>query len=448
MATRTTSRKLCAWRRRRRELAPFLAAVAVCLAGARADDVGLLVKAADFRQALVERHISPEGLLLYRIQLSRWREDLAGGRYPNLADTPTFTGIWAATACTRARVESDPAEALADARNALQGLRFLMDVTGRRGLLARAVRRDAGRDTTGLSGKWLPGATGFENYVYRGDVSVDQYVNGLLPALAACRERFPRLTRDLAVDFASHLLEHDMKLVDGDGQQTRYGDLSWLSGQGFNSLFQLTGYAAFVLAAELDDDPRWAAQRDRLRDRYRVAARSRRTNLRVLGITSPSNDLMSWSLYRVLIPLARASHDPALPELRHGLHRSWLRVHRDGNPYFTAVLCHVEPESCDPAALADALSVLDRFPLDKRKIIPSPEALEAISPRLVPGRKWKRLAARRVPIELRPVSSYEWKSSPYRLQGGVLPDIEYTGLDFLAAYWLTRLLPSPAELQP
>jgi len=448
MAMPTIGQKPCTWRRCGRQLVLFLAAIAVPLAGARADDVGLLVKAADFREALIERHSSPEGLLLYRIQLSSWREDLASGSYPNLADTPTFTGIWAATACTRARVESDPAEALADARSALQGLRFLMDVTGRQGLLARGVRRDAGRDTTGMSGKWLPGAAGFENYVYRGDVSVDQYLNGLLPALAACREQFPRLTHDLAVDFASHLLEHDMKLVDGDGQRTRFGDLSWRSGQGFNSLFQLAGYAAFVLAAELDDDPRWAAQRDRLRDRYRVVARSRRTNLRVLGITNSSNDLMSWNLYRVLIPLARASHDAALPELRHGLQRSWLRVHRDGNAYFAAILCHVEPESCDPAALAEALSVLDRFPLDKRKIIPSPEALEEISPRLVPGRKWKRLARRRVPIELRPVSSYESKSSPYRLEGGVLPDVEYSGLDFLAAYWLTRLLPSPAQLQP
>jgi hypothetical protein len=408
--------------------------------------VGLLIKAAQFRQALVERHSSIEGLVIYRIRLSSWREDLASGSYPELADTPTFTGTWAATACTRARVEADPSEALEDARRALAGLRLLMDVTGERGLLARGVRRAAGRDTTGLRGNWLPGADGFEDYVYRGDVSVDQFANGLLPAVAACRERFPRLTRDLVVDFASHLLEHDMKLVDSDGQQTRFGDLSWRSGQGFNSLFQLAGYAAFVLAAELDEDQRWAEQRDRLRDRYRVAARSRRTNLRVLGITNFSNDLMSWNLYRVLVPLARARRDPALPELRHGMHRSWLRVRPDGNAYFTAVLCHVEPESCDPAALAEALALLDRFPLDKRKVIPAPEELKAISARLLPGRKWKRQALRPVPIELRPVSSYEWKSSPYRLEGGMLLDVEYTGLDFLAAYWLTRLLPSPAEL--
>jgi len=425
-----------------------LSAIALAPAGATADEVGLLIKASEFREALVERHTSPEGLLLYRIQLSRWQQDLASGSYPGLADTPTFTGIWAATSCTRARVEPDPREALDDARRALEGLRFLMDVTGKRGLLARGVRRDAGRDTTDLSGKWLPGAAGFENYVYRGDVSADQFANGLLPAVAACREGFPRLTRDLAVDFASHLLDNEMKLVDGDGRQTRFGDLSWRSGQGFNSIFQLTGYAAFVLAAELDDDPRWAAQRDLLRDRYRVAARSRRTNLRVLGITNPSNDLMSWNLYRVLIPLARARRDEALPELRHGLHRSWLRVRDDGNAYFAALLCHVEPESCDPAALSEALSLLDEFPLDKRKIIPSPEALGALPARLLPGRKWRRLAADPVPVELRPVSSFEWKSSPYRLEAGVDPDIEYTGLDFLAAYWLTRLLPCPAELQP
>ena len=73
MAMPTIGQKPCTWRRCGRQLVLFLAAIAVPLAGARADDVGLLVKAADFREALIERHSSPEGLLLYRIQLSRWR---------------------------------------------------------------------------------------------------------------------------------------------------------------------------------------------------------------------------------------------------------------------------------------------------------------------------------------------------------------------------------------
>ena len=42
----------------------------------------------------------------------------------------------------------------------------------------------------------------------------------------------------------------------------------------------------------------------------------------------------------------------------------------------------------------------------------------------------------RGPIELRRVSSFEWKSSPYRLDSVPEPDEVYTGLDYLAAYWL------------
>ena len=60
----------------------------------------------------------------------------------------------------------------------------------------------------------------------------------------------------------------------------------------------------------------------------------------------------------------------------------------------------------------------------------------ALPRRLVPGRKWKRLARELVPIELRPVSSFEWKSSPYRVQADSNPNTEYTGLHYLVAWWL------------
>jgi hypothetical protein len=405
-----------------------------------AGDPGRAQKANHFRDALLDRHVSSEGLVLYRVDLETIRGDLERGTYPDLADTPTFTGLWAATACTRARVESGPGrkEALADADRALSGLEFLMDVTGKQGLLSRGVRR-AGSATGESRKKWLPGGPGFERYEWRGDVSVDQYANGLLPAAAECRELFPDRSRRLGVDFASHLLENDLEIIDADGVRTKYGDLGPSSGFGFNSIAQLTAYATFALAAELDDDPRWAETRDRLRDRDRVVARSHTTNVRVLGVTNHSNDLMAWNLYRVLVPLARRTDDPALSDLRYGMHRARLRVRPDENAYFTLVLCSIEPESCDPDSLASARETLERFPLEKRKR-PLDPGLESIPRRALPDRKGRPQARAVVPIELRPTSSLEWKSSPYRLTGAVNLSIEYTGVDFLAAYWLSRQL--------
>ena len=398
----------------------------------------LLRKARLFRQALVERHLSDEGLVLYRIDLQEAPQRLATGDYPVLGDTPTFTGLWAATACTRANAEPPGVgrkEALADAERALGGLEFLMRVTGRRGLLARSVRRADGPSSDEAGRRWFQGAEPLGAYRWRGDVSQDQYANGLLPAASACRDLFPERSHRMVVDFALHLLESDFRLVDPDGRATRFGDLSWRSGFGFNSVAQLTSYAAFSLAAALDPDPRFARTRDELRDRYRVVARSRTTNLRVFGITNYSNDLMAWNLYRVLVPLARQTGDPALADLRHGMLRSWLRVKADGNAYFVAVHCRVEPQSCDRAALAAARSLLERFPLEKRKLEPAPE-LAAVPRRWLPGRKLEPMAQKPVPIELRPVSSFEWKSNPYRVEPRVKPSIEYTGLDYLAAYWL------------
>jgi len=75
-------------------------------------------KALRFREALLSRHLASEGVVLYRVNLDTLARDLESGNYPNLADTPTFTGQWAAASCTRVQVESDDEthrEAVADA---------------------------------------------------------------------------------------------------------------------------------------------------------------------------------------------------------------------------------------------------------------------------------------------------------------------------------------------
>ncbi len=380
--------------------------------------------------------MTPEGVLLYRVDLRSIGRDLALGSYPENADGPTFTGLFAAAACARAESTDGQAhaEAMADAATALSGLELQMRVTGIRGLLARSVRRQPPPD--GSPGEWHASTGELAGWYWRGDVSMDQYANGLVPAVGLCRALYPDRTRRLAVDAAAHLLENDFELTDPDGKRTRFGDLSWRSGLGLNSIAQLTSYAIFSLAARLDPgDPRWLATRDALRDRYRVVARARTTNLRVLGITNHSNDLMAFDLYRVMVPLARETGDPALADLRHGLYRGQLRVRPDQNAYFDLVFCSLEPESCQAGTLARARDQLASFPLEKRKL-GAPETAAAAEARLLPGRKWKRLATELVPIESRPASSFEWKSSPYRLHSDASPVTEYTGLDYLVAYWL------------
>ncbi len=402
---------------------------------ARAPDDGLRAKAIAFREDLLERHLSPEGLVIYRIDLRTIDDDLESGRYPPLADTPMFNGLLAAGACGHASAirSSEREQALADASRALDGLELLMRVTGVPGLLARSVRRGPPPEPT--QRKWFRGAPGYEAFSWRGDVSMDQYANGLLPAVALCSPWFPERTRALIRSTARGLLANRMHLVDPDGVSTRFGDLSWRSGLGLNSLAMLTGWGVFAWAAELDPDPRWAEQRDRLRDRYRVVARSRRTNLRVLDITNPSNDLMAWNLYRALIPLARRSGDPAYPDLRDGMERSWLRVRGDQNPYFGLSYCSLALVSCSDEIVESARAVLLAFPLEKRRLPTSPE-LDALPRRWLPGRKLEPRAREVVPIELRPVSSFEWKSSPYRVERTPVPDSKYSGLDFLMAFWL------------
>jgi len=373
---------------------------------------------------------------MYEVDL---RQPFDAAHQHALADTPTFTGLWAASACDRAAIERGAArdEARADAERALGGLEFLMGVTGRPGLLARGARRGAAPEAPHGSRRWFPGAPGYEGWVWLGNTSHDQYANGLLPALGACRSVLPERSRALARAFASMLLDTQQQLVDPDGRRTRFGDLSRRAGYGFNSIAKLTGYGAFAMAAALDPDPRWAEQRDRLRDEDRMVETSLRTNVRVLGITNFSNDLMAWNLYRALLPLARESGDPAQDALERGMRRAWKRVARDRNAYFGAIWCALLPAECPAELNADVREFLARFPLEKRRLAPSPELAE-IPKSWIPGRKWRLHARKIVPIELRPASSLEWKSSPYRLGAPTLPHLEYTGIDYLLAYWMLR----------
>jgi hypothetical protein len=412
----------------------WVVAVLLLARVAAADELD--AKADAFRAAIHARHLSREGLLLYNVDLQTIERDLADGTYPLAADGPTFNGLFAGAACAHAEASSgaERERALADASSALSGLELLLDVTSVQGLLARSARRAAPPADVDTS-EWHAATGRFAGWYWRGDVSQDQYANGLVPAVGLCRRLFPERARRLAVDAAWHLSTHDFQLTDPDGERTRFGDLSWRSGLGFNGIAQLTSYAVISLAARLDPDPRWAEARDRLRDHYRVVARSRFTNLRVFGITGHSNDLMAFDLYRVLVPLARETSDPALADLRAGLWRSWLRVEPDRNPYFGLVFCELEPESCGRELLAEIHAQLADFSPEKRKLAPSAE-LAALPRRWLPGRKWQELASDVVPMHLRPASSFEWKSSPYRVTEASQPEIEYTGLDYLAAFWL------------
>lgn len=394
-------------------------------------------KAEAFRGDLHARHLSREGLVIYNVYLPTIERELASGAYPAHADGPTFNGLFAGAACARAESAASGAErerALAEASQALAGVELLMDVTGVPGLLARSARRAPPHPRSG--GEWHAAEGRFAGWYWRGDVSQDQYANGLVVAAGLCRRVFPERAQRLAVDAASHLLAHDFRLVDPDGRPTRFGDLSWRSGFGWNSIAQLTSYAIVSLAAELDPgDPRFAEWRDRLRDEYRVVARARFTNARILGVTNHSNDLMAFDLYRVLVPLARETGDPAYADLRAGLWRSWLRVQPDRNAYFALVLCSLDPEGCGADTLAEARQSLADFPAEKRKVAPSPE-LARLPRRWLPGRKWTKLASDLVPMRLRPASSFEWKSSPFRVTDDAHPQIEYSGVDYLVAYWL------------
>ncbi|MBI4600989.1 MAG: hypothetical protein HY721_03425 [Planctomycetes bacterium] len=395
----------------------------------------LAEKAALYQGRLEARHLTPAGVLKYRIELDRPDD----GSYGNLADGLFHTGIYLASQAMRYAATRDPA-AREQVLRALAGVELLHDVTGARGLFARHVS-PAGkpylREGSWPAKDWRPSATR-PAFVWRGDVSKDQYAGfvhgaGVALALVDDPEVRARVGR-LAAAAADHLMEHPMRIVDADGRRTTHGNLSGrVAGVpiGVNALIAL---AIAKVAAVAADEPRHRAFYDRLvEQRYPEIAYW--AHFTVLGVPNRVNDNMA---YLALHPLLLLEKDRRVLEaLAAGERRTWRAVRDDRNAFFAFVHALRDPGG----GAASGVEALREFPEDKvewpvdltREGFDFPRAL-------LNTRKGEPRTTRGVPLHLRARSSSFWASDPFRLAGNLarLGDRETSGQDYLLAYWMGR----------
>jgi len=387
--------------------------------------LSLADKAAAYQARLAALHEMPDGVIRYRAYAGLGRDD-----YGDLADGPFFSGLDLAAQAFRLATTGD-ADARSAVERALDGMELLMAVTGRPGLLARWVARAPAAPGAG----WIASTTR-PGYWWRADVSKDQlagYACGLGVALALLEE--PELRAHagaLAVPLAEHLRAHGMRIVDYDGERTRYGDLNaHLLGfpLGVNALIALAVAKASAVAS---GEPGFYASL--VDDGYVVAAGWAR--LHPPGKMNRVNENMA---YAALLPLLLLETDADLAaRLRASEARLWDRVQGEHNAFFAFVHALA---SRDAAAAAEGSAALREFP--DRKLALAVDLTRdgfAIRESWWKSGKGEPRAAEPLPLYLRPSSSNLWVDDPHAMVGSLKHSgqIEFAGIDYLLAYWLGR----------
>ena len=397
----------------------------------------LAAKADRYQRDLEARFQTPAGLVDYRrvafrsSAVSRW------------GSAPTAASIPVSTSPARLCVMRPRGVRRRGPRSCelLDGLDLLHDVTGKRGLLARAARhRLPDRPSERPDVEILPSSSR-PGWTYRGDVSKDQYagaVLGLGVTLALVEDpEVRRRVAALAAALADQLIDGDMRIVDTDGNVTTHGDLRarvWGLPIGVNALISLAiGRVAMTATGEDRHRRLW----ERLvEEGYPDAAYW--AHFELFGVGHRVNDHMGYlSIYLLFLLTPTPS---AREALRDSERRSWSHVGADRNAFFALVHATFVEESGESAA-TQAVEALREFP--ERKI-PLPVDLTRPGfnfPRtFLNSRKCLPRTTEGLPLHLRPVSSSYWAADPFALVGRLTANgsSEYAGMDYLLAYWMAR----------
>ena len=324
----------------------------------------------------------------------------------------------------------------------LRGLLFLDEVTGIRGLLARnAVPRDDPAARNSVDTPWHDAASHYERFVWRADVSRDQYA-GALFGYAMAFFAFPgdaeieSLVAQGSSAIADHLIQNGYRIVDPDGRPTKHGDLRHRFGGivpiGVNATISLL---ALEVARLSTDDGRYSRAKNDLVARGAAGAVAW-SKFQIFGKTNHNNDNMQFLTNWPLVLLER---DPATRRLYlAGLARTWEYVRLEGNSFFTYAAATVLP--VEPRALGEAKDTLLRFPAEKRSMIVDVTDRAEFGRFPFTNRKGTPRATGAIPISYRAPTSFAWRDDPYELVSGRRPDggLAYAGADYLLAYWLGR----------
>lgn len=397
-------------------------------------DAMLLARAERVGRNVVERHLTPEGLLAYIHRRDATPAQLSHDCLDR-ADTAIWSGCYAASVACRYHVSRDAAS-LALARRVAAGLEMLSKVTGVEG----AIARSAGRAIPGepLGPKVVPSPLG-GGFMYRRDASRDA-LSGIVLGWT-CLAKF---VDDAEVRYvagrnleaiARRLYKGGMAVREPGGEKTKHGDIDAHVGPFENGSHAAIGSAAILAGARFSGaQDLWDAW-DRLCDKgWDDAIDGQQTWVGGKVLHASNVNMAHHGLLVVaLLDEGRAKRNAmaALREFRRASD-GW------GNAGLIAM-----------ALLAGQQVSRDESVAELRRTLLAMPAQE------VPWKgTWIEERRGPVPFDRRPINCWAWKQDANREEMGretaVLdPKDTFTRADYLFAYWLARaageLTPGPAD---
>jgi hypothetical protein len=314
-----------------------------------------------------------------------------------------------------------------------------------------------------LTPRWPKSADG--RWWWKADTSSDEldghyFFLALYHDLVAESVEEKEAVRLAVARLTDHLVDHGFRLVDHDGQTTRWGDFSpaslnhdlrWQVERGLNSLSML---AYLAVADHVTGDPKYAAAAALLRRDHAYAANALVPKLqRGIGSGNQSDDEMAFmSLYH----LVRYEADKRLQRAYLGaFHGYWQLEQPERNPFFDFAFA-AAAHGADPGGpfdpgpggdwLDDSIDALVTLPLDRcqwRHVnshrldvvrLPAVQSIDPGQPDRIP--RGHRVDGKVVPVDERSFS--HWNTDPWALDRGGDGRELASGTVFLLPYHMGR----------
>ncbi len=350
-----------------------------------------------------------------------------------------WTAMYVAAEAFRFKVTGD-AGARDNARRGMEAILRLESITGVPGFPARSFIK-VGEDLQPKDGEWHD--TPDKQWRWKGDTSSDEivghyFVYPIYFDLIADEAEKARLRAALA-RMTNHILDNKYRLVDVDGQQTRWGwwgpDVIWDDPDetGLRALHLLAHLrVALYLTDDASHRAKVQAAYDDLIKTHRYHLLIRNQKIMVPGSINHSDDELAFLSY---YPLLRYERDPALLEVyKQSLERSWQIERPERNPLWNFI--YAAGTGAAEHDLADSVRTLREIPMDMIKwdVRNSHRPDVPIDP--MNDRFKRRQALIVLPYDELPMS--KWNGNPYNVDGGSGGRGEDDGAYFLLPYWMGR----------
>ena len=361
--------------------------------------------------------------------------DTSSNRTVSSDNDGLWTALYVAAEAFRYRVTGE-AEARDFARQGMQALIRLEEITGNPGFPARSIIRK-GEDIQPTDGEWHDTADGL--WRWKGDTSSDEiaghyFVYPIYYDLVANEAEKAKL-RQVITRITDHILDHDYQLVDLDGKRTLWG---WWGPTAIWDDATETGLRALHLLAHLrvasymTGNPRYQQAYDELIARHRYHLLTRNQKINYPGYDNHADDELAFISY---YPLLQYEKDPRLREAYlDSLDRAWQVERPERVPLWNFIYAAGSKKA--EYDRAESIRTLREIPMDQIEWTVTNSHRADVPRDLLADRFGRAQSLSVLPYDELPMS--KWNGNPYRLDGGSGGRREDDGAYFLLPYWMGR----------